>query len=67
MLHYQLRVEGRDYGRYHTIDEALERVRAALRVDPDLDPEVIDVRTGRACMVASSRRWREEIAERLGT
>jgi hypothetical protein len=66
MLVYELRAGGRDYGRYHTIDEALARVRVAMRMDPDFDPEIIDLRTGRACMVASSRRWRDEIAEKLG-
>ena len=64
--HYELRVSGRVYGEYRTLDEALQRVRAAVRLDPDLDPEIIDRRTGRACMVAASKRWRDEIAEILG-
>ncbi len=66
MWHYELRVSGRVYGQYQTLDEALERARTAVRMDPDLDPEIMDCRTGRACMVAASKRWRDEIAEILG-
>jgi hypothetical protein len=66
MLRYELRINARTYGEYHTLEEALHRVKAAIVLDPDLDPEVIDRRTGRACMIAASKRWRDEIAERLG-
>lgn len=66
MLRYVLRVNGRDIGYYRTLDEALDRTRHAVAIDADLDPEIIDARTGRACMVAASRRWRDEIAAVLG-
>jgi hypothetical protein len=59
-------INARTYGDYHTLEEALHRAKAAIVLDPDLDPEIIDRRTGRACMVAASKRWRDEIAERLG-
>ncbi|MDQ2802522.1 MAG: hypothetical protein M3Y41_07495 [Pseudomonadota bacterium] len=66
MLRYVLRVNGREIGYYHTIEEAVDRTRHAVAIDADLDPEIIDARTGRACMVAASKRWRDEIAERIG-
>jgi len=66
MIRYELRINGRTYGEYRTLDEALYRARAAIVLDADLDPEIIDRRTGRACMIAASKRWRDEIAERLG-
>jgi hypothetical protein len=66
MLCYELRINGRIDGEYRSLEEALHRVKAAIAVDADLDPEIIDRRTGRACMIAASKRWRDEIAERLG-
>ncbi len=66
MLYYEFRINGRVCGEYHTLEEALQRVRAAVILDADLDPEIIDRRTGRACMIAASKRWRDEIAELLG-
>jgi hypothetical protein len=66
MLYYELRINGRTYGDYQTLDEALHRAKAAIVLDADLDPEIIDRRTGRACMIAASKRWRDEIAELLG-
>jgi hypothetical protein len=66
MLHYEFRINGRVCGEYQTLEEALQRVKAAVVLDADLDPEIIDRRTGRACMIAASKRWRDEIAELLG-
>jgi hypothetical protein len=66
MLYYEFRINGRVCGEYPTLDEALQRAKAAVVLEADLDPEVIDRRTGRACMIAASRRWWDEIAERLG-
>lgn len=67
MSRYLLRVDGRDVQAFATIEEALDRVRRALAIDADFDPEVIDARTGRACMIGASKRWRDEIAAILGT
>ena len=66
MLYYEFRINGRVCGEYQTLAEALKRARAAIILDADLDPEIIDRRTGRACMIAASKRWRDEIAELLG-
>jgi hypothetical protein len=38
----------------------------AVVLDPDCDPEIIDQRTGRASMLCASKRWRDEIAEKIG-
>lgn len=66
MPRYEMRIDGRTCGQYETLEEALQHTRATVMADPDFDPEIIDRRTGRACMVAASKRWRDEIAERLG-
>jgi hypothetical protein len=66
MLYYEFRISGRICGEYQTLEEALQRARAAVILDADLDPEIIDRRTGRACMIAASKRWRDEIAALLG-
>ena len=59
MLLYEFRINGQVCGEYQTLEEALQRARAAVVLDADLDPEIIDRRTGRACMIAASKRWRE--------
>ncbi len=66
MHNYELRLNGRPCGDYLTLEEALLRVKAAVIADPDLDPEIIDRRTGRASMLCASKRWRDEITERMG-
>jgi len=66
MLVYELRLNGCFCGEYATLEEALKRATAAVIEDADLDPEIIDRRTGRASMLCASKRWRDEIAERLG-
>ncbi|HET6182206.1 MAG TPA: hypothetical protein VFA03_01265 [Acetobacteraceae bacterium] len=65
-LSYELRLNGRFCGEYATLEEALQRARAAVAADPDLDPEIMDRSTGRAGIVCGSRRWRDEITEKLG-
>jgi hypothetical protein len=66
MLTYELRLNGRAWAEYSTLEQALEGARAAVICDPDCDPEIIDQRTGQVCMESASKRWREEIAELLG-
>jgi hypothetical protein len=67
MLFYELRLNGRPCGEYATLEEALQQAKAAIIADVDDDPEIIDRRTGRACMVCASKRWRDDIAARLGS
>ena len=63
---YELRVNGRIKEFYKHPEEALDRVRALIRMDCDIEPEVLDTRTGRAFEVAASIRWREELANKIG-
>lgn len=66
MFLFELRLNGCTFAEFATLEEALRRAKAAVIEDPDLDPEIIDLRTGRASMLCASKRWRDEIAERLG-
>ena len=63
---YEMRIKGETCETYDTLREALRKAREMVIVDADLDTEIIDCRTGRACMVAASKRWRDEIAAILG-
>jgi hypothetical protein len=60
-----LRLNGRSVGRYDDAETALERVRLFTVIDPDVEPEIMDTRTGRAFEVAASLRWREELKARM--
>jgi hypothetical protein len=63
---YELRVNGTIREFYTHPEEALDRVRALMRVDCDIEPEVFDTRTGRAFEPAASIRWRDELASKIG-
>ena len=41
------------------------RVRLFAAIDPDVEPEIMDTRTGRAFEVAASLRWREELTAKM--
>lgn len=62
---YELRLNGRPVGQYKDAEAALERVRLVSAVDPDIEPEIMDMRTGRAFEVAASLRWREELTAKM--
>ena len=62
---YELRIDGRPVRVYADVAVALSRVREAARLDADAEIEVVDLRTGRACAVAASAEWRDEIAARI--
>jgi hypothetical protein len=63
---YEVRVDGVAREAFAKLEEALRCARDMVARDADMDPEIIDRRTGRACMVAASKRWRDEIAAVLG-
>jgi hypothetical protein len=63
---YELRLNDRACALYASLEEALKDAKTAIMADPDSDPEIIDQRTGRAPLLCASKRWREEIAQRLG-
>jgi hypothetical protein len=62
---YELRLNGKSVGRYDDAETALERVRLFTVIDPDVEPEIMDTRTGRAFEVAASLRWREELKAKM--
>ena len=62
---YELRINGRTFGFYDRYEQARDRVHLALACDADVEPEVLDTRTGRAAP-ATSTRWRDELANKLG-
>jgi hypothetical protein len=47
-------------------EAAVHAASAALRDDPDLELEIIDLATGRACAPGASRAWREDLRQRMG-
>ena len=62
---YELRLNGRPVGQYEEPEAALARVRLICAVDPDVEPEIMDTRTGRAFEIAASLRWRDELMARM--
>jgi hypothetical protein len=63
---YELRINGRTLDVYIHSEDALDRVRTLMKVDCDIEAEVLDTRTGRAFEPAASLRWREELATIIG-
>jgi hypothetical protein len=63
---YELRVNGRILDRYDQPEDALVGVRTLMKFNCDLEPEVLDSRTGRAFAPAASIRSREELATKIG-
>jgi hypothetical protein len=61
-MSYELRVNGRPGEVYADPEDALDRVRTLMKSNCDIEPEVLDTRTGRAFEPAASIRWREELA-----
>ena len=65
-MSYELRVNGRTVGFFQDSERALEGVRLVIARDADVEPEVLDTRTGRAFEPAASIRWRYELASKMG-
>jgi hypothetical protein len=63
---FELRIHGRRCGEFATEQEATNRARDLLRETPDLEPEIIDMSTGRAAAPGASKRDRDELAKRIG-
>jgi hypothetical protein len=63
---YELRINGRTAQVYDDPEDALDHVRALIKSDCDVEPELLDTRTGRAFEPAASIRWREELATKIG-
>jgi hypothetical protein len=65
-MRYELRVNGRAIEFYDDPNDALDRVRILIKLDCNVEPEVIDTSTGRAFEPAASIDWREELAKKVG-
>lgn len=63
---YEVRIDRHSVGEFATTEAALARVREALKLRPDCEPEIIDLATGRPFAPAASRRWREQLAKQVG-
>jgi hypothetical protein len=63
---YELRINGGTAAVYDDPKDALERVRRLLKSGFDIEPEVLDRRTGRPFGPAASMDWREELATKIG-
>ena len=62
---YELRV-GTTTTRFDSEPEAVEAAKQALRDDPNAEPEVIDLATGRAATPGASLRSREDLKGTIG-
>ncbi len=65
-MSYELHLDRQLVATYATLDEALTHARAAVRDNPDCDPEILDSETKRAVEPGASRRWREELSNKIG-
>ena len=65
-MRYEVRVDGASIGVFATAEEALEQVRQALLANPDHEPEIIDMETGRAFEPGSTVEEREDMATKIG-
>ena len=63
---YELRVGGTPKGQFDTEEAAVAAARDVIRANPDADPEVFDLETGKPCAPGASKTWREELANRVG-
>ncbi len=63
---YELRVGGASTGQFDTEEAAVAAVRDLIRTNPDAEPEIFDLATGRPCAPGASKTWREELANRVG-
>ncbi|MBV8911631.1 MAG: hypothetical protein JOZ05_01175 [Acetobacteraceae bacterium] len=63
---YELRMTGATAQQFDTEQEAVAAAERLLREDPDAEPEIIDLSTGRAAAPGASRNWREELRNRIG-
>jgi len=63
---YEVRIDRQFVASYPSSEEAVARVRFELRAKPDCEPEILDTMTGKPFAPASSRGWREQLANEVG-
>ena len=65
-MRYEVRVGNASIGVFAESEDALECVRRALADNPDQEPEIIDMETGRAFEPASTEADRDDLASKVG-
>lgn len=63
---YELHIDQSHIATFATLDEALTRARETMRNRPDCETEILDSETKRAVEPGSSRRWRDELSNKIG-
>ena len=63
---YELRTPGAQAQLFETEQDAVAAAKRLLQEDPNAEPEVIDLSTGKPAAPGASRRWREELKNRVG-
>jgi hypothetical protein len=63
---YELRIGGVPKAQFGTEEAAVAAARDVIRENADADVEIFDLTTGRACAPGASKRWRDELANRVG-
>ena len=65
-MRYEVRVAGGSLGTYDDPEQALDRVKKALADNPEDEPEIIDMETGKAFEPAATEADRDELANKVG-
>lgn len=63
---YELRVPGREPVTFETEPEAMDAARRCMSEDPEAEPDVIDLTTGKPCAPGATAAWREEFKRQVG-
>lgn len=63
---FQLRHAGRDPVTFETEPEAVAAARQLILDDPDAEPDIIDIATGKPGAPGATKEWREELTKRVG-
>jgi len=63
---YELRTESTLAEQFDTEQEAVAAAKMLLQADPNAEPEIIDLSTGKPAAPGASRNWREELKSRVG-
>lgn len=65
-MSYDLHIDKKHVATCATLEEAQTRAREAMHGRPDCEVEILDPVTKRAVEPASSTRWRDELANKVG-
>jgi hypothetical protein len=63
---YELRAPGAQARQFQTEQDAVDAAKQLLQQDPNAEPEIIDLATGKPAAPGASRNWREELRNRVG-